>query len=143
MLREYPLAPLVGVGCLVVDDQGRVLLVKRGQEPGKGLWSIPGGLLRVGERLEQAAMREVQEETGIRIQIEELLGVFECIERDEQGRVRFHYVLIDYLARPVGGVLRPGSDALDARFFVAEEALRLSLTRSTRKLLERFLASRQ
>ncbi len=107
--REFPVAPLVGVGAVVVE-QGRVLLVQRGTEPAKGKWSIPGGLIDVGESLREAVAREVREETGLLVEPLELIELLDRIHRDGD-RVRYHYVIADYLCRVVGGTLLAASDA--------------------------------
>jgi 8-oxo-dGTP diphosphatase len=107
--REFPVAPLVGVGAVVVE-QGRVLLVQRGTEPAKGQWSIPGGLIDVGESLREAVAREVLEETGLVVEPVELIELLDRIHRDGD-RVRYHYVIADYLCRVVGGRLLAASDA--------------------------------
>jgi ADP-ribose pyrophosphatase YjhB (NUDIX family) len=107
--REFPVAPLVGVGAVVVE-QGRVLLVQRGTEPAKGQWSIPGGLIDVGESLREAVAREVHEETGLFVEPVELIELLDRIHRDGD-RVRYHYVIADYLCRVVGGRLVAASDA--------------------------------
>ncbi len=114
MQREFPSAPLAGVGAVVVE-QGRVLLVRRGTEPMKGRWSLPGGLLELGEPLAEGVAREVREETGLEV---EVLGLVELLDRiyREGARVRYHYVIADYLCRVVGGELRAGSDADAARW---------------------------
>ena len=109
MQREYPETPLIGVGAVVVEG-GRVLLVRRGSEPLKGEWSLPGGLVELGESLEAALIREVGEETGLIVQPLELIELLDRIHRDGQ-RVRYHYVIADYLCRVTGGQLRAASDA--------------------------------
>jgi 8-oxo-dGTP diphosphatase len=114
MQREFPSAPLVGVGAVVVD-QGRVLLVRRGTEPLKGHWSLPGGLVELGEGLLDAVIREVREETGLIVEPLELIELLDRIHRDEK-RVRYHYVIADYLCRVTGGALRAASDAEDVRW---------------------------
>jgi 8-oxo-dGTP diphosphatase len=114
MQREFPSAPLVGVGAVVVD-QGRVLLVRRGTEPLKGHWSLPGGLIELGEGLLEAVIREVREETGLIVEPLELIELLDRIHRDEK-RVRYHYVIADYLCRVMGGSLRAASDAEDVRW---------------------------
>ena len=107
--REFPAAPLVGVGAVIVQ-QGRVLLVQRGTEPARGRWSIPGGLIEIGESLTDAVIREVREETGLHVEPIELIELLDRIHRDGD-RVRYHYVIADYLCRVVGGTLHAASDA--------------------------------
>jgi len=109
MQREFPDAPLVGVGAVVVDD-GRVLLVRRGNEPLKGHWTLPGGLLEVGEPLLNGVVCEVREETGLTVEPVELIELLDRIHREDE-RVRYHYVIADYLCRVSGGALRAASDA--------------------------------
>ncbi len=114
MLREFPEAPLVGVGAVIVYE-GRVLLVQRGREPLKGHWSLPGGLLELGESLLSGVAREVQEETGLLVEPIELIELLDRIHRDGD-RVRYHYVIADYLCRVKGGVLKAASDADNVRW---------------------------
>ena len=114
MHREFPLVPLVGVGAVVVHE-GRVLLVRRGHEPLKGQWSLPGGLLELGEPLTGGVVREVKEETGLMVEPIELVELLDRIHRDGE-RVRYHYVIADYLCRVVGGELKAASDADEARW---------------------------
>lgn len=109
MQREFPESPLVGVGAVIVD-RGRVLLVRRGHEPLKGKWSLPGGLLELGEALTAGVIREVQEETGLTVETIELVELLDRIHRDGE-RVRYHYVIADYLCRVAGGELKAASDA--------------------------------
>lgn len=116
--REYPRAPIVGVGAVVVDA-GRVLLVQRGREPLKGKWSLPGGMLELGESLHEGVVREVEEETGLQVEPLELLELLDRIVREqtpEGERVRFHYVIADYLCRVTGGTLKAASDAAAVRW---------------------------
>ena len=130
MKREYPESPLVGVGAVIVDDhreESRVLLIRRGTAPLLGEWSLPGGVLECGETLREAVVREAREETGLVVETGEMLGVYERVIRGEQGRVRYHYVLIDFLCRPVGGDLKAGSDAADVRWFMRDELPALNL----------------
>lgn len=112
--RLYPDKPLVGVGVLIRDDD-KYLLIKRAAEPDAGLWSIPGGMVELGERAKEAAKREALEETGLEVEIVDVLGVVDKIVGDGD-RVKFHFVIVDYLAHPVGGSLEASSDALDARW---------------------------
>ncbi len=112
MRRQYPEAPLIGVGAIVFDDHGRVLLVQRGKPPRRGMWSIPGGLLEVGEKLIDAVQREVREECSIEIEVGEMVLIYEPIFHDGEGRIEYHYVLVDYWARHVSGVALANDDAL-------------------------------
>ena len=118
--RLYPEKPVVGVGALIQDGE-RYLLIKRAAEPDAGFWSIPGGLVEVGEKAEDAAVREAKEETGLDVEVVELLGVVDKIVRDEDSLIKFHFVIVDYLVTPKGGMLRAASDALEARWAKAEE----------------------
>jgi 8-oxo-dGTP diphosphatase len=124
--REYPEAPIIGVGAVVIDE-GNVLLVRRGQEPLKGEWSLPGGALELGETLEQGVVREVCEETGLIVAPAGIVEVLDRITLDRiflgepSGRVRYHYVLVDFLCHVAGGTLRSGSDAEEARWAPREE----------------------
>ena len=140
MRRRYPLHPLVGVGAIIIE-KGRVLLVKRARAPLLGHWSIPGGVLELGEGLRQAAEREAREETGLVVQATELLGVFERILLDGRDRTRYHYVLVDFLCRRMGGRLRAAADDADARWFGPLELEKLELPDDTRQVIR--LAIRQ
>ncbi len=111
--RTYPDRPFVGVGAVIVDGD-RVVLIKRRFEPLQGQWSLPGGAVEVGETLEGCVVREMREETGLEVEVGPVIEVFDRITRDEDSRVRYHYVLVDYLCWPIGGALQPGSDVTDA-----------------------------
>jgi 8-oxo-dGTP diphosphatase len=126
MKREYPESPLVGVGAVIVQDQ-RVFLIRRGQAPLLGEWSLPGGVLECGETLREAVVREAREETGLVVETGEMLGVYERVIRGDDGRVRYHYVLIDFLCRPAGGELEAASDAADVRWFTRDQLPALNL----------------
>jgi 8-oxo-dGTP diphosphatase len=136
MKREYPDRPLVGIGAVVIAD-ARVLLIKRGQPPLRGEWSIPGGVLELAETVRDAAVREVLEETGLTVEPGELLGVFDRVIRDDEGRVRYHYVLIDFLCRPVSGEVRAGDDADQAGWFTQPEVSQLPLAKDTAEVIRR------
>ena len=138
MNREYPDRPLVGVGAVIVQDN-RVLLVRRGQAPLLGEWSLPGGVLECGETLREATIRETREETGLDVETGVLLGVYDRVIRSEDGRVRYHFVLIDFLCRAVAGNLKAGSDAADVRWFESAELDGLNLPRDTRDVIEKGL----
>lgn len=130
MRREYPDAPIAGVGAVVVRDgpegQKQVLLIRRAQEPLKGEWSLPGGAVELGETLEEAICREVLEETGLVVETVDVVQAFDRISRDTEGRVRYHYVLIDYLCRVVGGSLACATDALEGRWATANDLVGLT-----------------
>ena len=136
MKREYPDAPIVAVAAVVLDGD-RILLVKRAGEPGRGRWSIPGGVVKLGERLREAVVREVEEECGILVEVMDLLDVVETIVRDEEGRVRFHYVIVDFLARPLSGQLRASDDALEAAWVRLDDVPKMDITRTLGRLLEK------
>lgn len=134
--RLYPEKPIVGVGVLIRDEE-RYLLIKRAAEPDAGLWSIPGGLVEVGEKVAEAAVREAREETGLEIGIIDVLGVVDKIMRDGTDKVKYHFVIVDYLAALKGGSLEPASDALDARWVKAEEFPNYELSPTLVELLKR------
>ncbi len=134
MKREYPDAPLVGVGVIIVED-GRVLLVKRGHAPLAGEWSIPGGVLEVGETLREAAIREALEETCLAVETADLLGVYDRVLRDHDGRTLYHYVLIDFLCRRVAGEARASGDADEVSWFTSEEIGKLKLAEDTAEVI--------
>jgi len=139
--RRYPARPLVGVG-VVVRREETVLLVRRAHPPRAGEWSIPGGLVRLGELVEEAARREVREETGLELGPLELVAVVDSIERDGAGRVRYHYVLVDFTAEVAGGVLRAASDAAEARWVPLAELDARPLWARTREVIRRAFARR-
>jgi len=132
---EYPAGPQPAVGVIVFRDD-KVLLVKRADPPGQGLWAIPGGRVNLGETLKETAKREVREETGIIISPKEPIYTFEVIERDDEGGIRFHYVIIDLLAEYLSGVPNPGTDAIEARWISSGELKELPVTKTTRQLLK-------
>ena len=133
--NSYPEIPKVAVGAVVFKD-GRVLLVRRGQPPSEDLWAIPGGSVEIGETLQEAAEREIHEETGITISAGEPVFTFDVIDRDPSGRIRFHYVIIDLAADYVSGNLKAGDDAAEVRWVTAHEMKALKMSAPTVKLLE-------
>jgi ADP-ribose pyrophosphatase YjhB (NUDIX family) len=120
MKREYPDRPLIGVGAIIID-RGRALVVRRATEPLKGEWSIPGGVLELGETLRAGVAREAQEETGLDVRPIEVLDVYDRIVRDEHGKTRYHYVLIDYLCEVQGGEARAASDVSEVKWITRAE----------------------
>ncbi len=115
MARDYPEAPVAAVGGVVIDD-GAVLLVRRAFPPRQGEWSLPGGRLELGESLADGVAREVREETGLDVDVGVVVDVFDRVHRDEAGRIRYHFVIVDFLCRPCGGTLAAGDDAADVRW---------------------------
>ena len=138
MRREYPEAPIVAVG-VVVKRGDEVLLVRRLNEPSKGRWSVPGGVVELGETIREAARREVQEECGLEVKPGEVVAVVDTIVRDEEGRVRFHYVIVDLLAEYLGGQLTPASEMSEARWVRREELTELDVTEKALQLLRQAL----
>ncbi len=133
--NDYPGNPRVAVGAVVFKDE-RVLLVRRGQPPAEDLWAIPGGCVEIGETLQEAAEREIREETGIRIRAAKPIYTFDVIERDRSGRIRFHYVIIDLAADYVSGEPSAGDDAVEARWVSPGEINALAVSAATLKLLK-------
>jgi 8-oxo-dGTP diphosphatase len=134
--REYPERPIVGVGAVIVDS-GRVVLIRRRYEPLAGQWSLPGGTLELGETLESGTAREMLEETGLVVDIGPVIEVFDRIMYDDEKRVRYHFVLVDYLCWPVSGELRAGSDVDEAVFAAPEELAGYGLTKKATAVIER------
>ena len=136
--RLYPERPVVGVGAVIVED-GRVVLIRRRFEPLAGQWSLPGGTLELGETLEAGVAREMAEETGLVVEVGPVVEVFDRIMLDDTRRVRYHFVLVDYLCWPLGGELRAGSD-VDAAVFAAPGDLEpYHLTKKATAVIERGL----
>ena len=136
--REYPERPIVGVGAVIVRD-GRVVIVRRRYEPLAGRWSLPGGMLELGETLEAGVAREMQEETGLDVEVGPVIEVFDRILLDDTRRVQYHFVLVDYLCWPVGGELRAGSDVDDAMFVAPGDLGPYDLTVKARAVIDRAL----
>jgi mutator protein MutT len=137
--RLYPDQPVVGVGAVILD-QGKILLEKRKNEPGRGKWTIPGGLVELGETLEHAIVREVEEETCLECEKGEkprLLDVVDNIDLDEKGKVKYHFVIIDYLVKVTGNVFKAASDAEDLRWVPFDEVEKYDLTSSFRVFFRR------
>jgi ADP-ribose pyrophosphatase YjhB (NUDIX family) len=141
MSREYPDYPRVGVGAVILHED-KVLLVRRGQSPSFGKWSLPGGLVELGETTIEAIAREILEECGIKIQVVDVAGVITRVVKDDAGRVRYHYVLVDYLAYPDSLDVVDGSDAGDARWFEIEGVANLDTTQGLLDMIRRAEALR-
>ena len=139
--REFPDAPRVGVGAAILDGD-RVLLVKRGQPPSQGKWSVPGGLVHLGERIEDALRREVMEECGVAVRLIGLCGVIDRVRLApgrgaDPERVHYHYVIIDYVAAIEAGVPRAGSDAAEVRWVPIAELHRYDTTDGLAAMVDR------
>jgi 8-oxo-dGTP diphosphatase len=140
--REYPERPMVGVGGVIIDD-GRALLIRRGSEPLRGEWSIPGGSLELGETLEEGVARELWEETGLRVRVLELLEVFDRIyfgNGENTARPRFHFVIVDFLCERIAGEPLAGSDVTDVAFAREDELPKYGLTETATRVLEKAFA---
>jgi mutator protein MutT len=134
--RFYPSQPVVGVGAIIICN-GKILLVKRRGEPGKGRWSIPGGIVELGETVEEAVIREVKEETGLDVAEPELIDVVDNIVQDEEERVKWHFVILDFFVKVRGGKLRASDDAEEIRWVPLDEAKKYDLTKTFRSFLQR------
>uniref|UniRef100_A0A7C2V9T7 NUDIX domain-containing protein n=1 Tax=Ignisphaera aggregans TaxID=334771 RepID=A0A7C2V9T7_9CREN len=144
MSRTYPAYAIAAVGAIVISE-GRILLVKRNAEPGRGLWSIPGGAIEPGESIYEAARRELVEETGVDALPLGIIGIVNVVVKDSSNRTRYHYVILDVLfdEKSIRGVLRPGGDALDVAFIPIEQAVdNASVSRTTRALLRKIVHSK-
>jgi len=139
-MREFPERPLVGVGAVIIE-QDRILLVKRANEPNKGKWSVPGGLVRTGESLIDALKREIREEVGVEIEVDDVACVGEEIFRN--GEVRFHYVIIDFFARIIEGCVRPGSDAQEIKWVPINEVDKIETVDFVKELVSSISKGRE
>ena len=137
--ERYPDGPRVAVGAVVFKDDA-VLLVRRGKAPNDGLWAIPGGSVKLGETLQQAAEREILEETGIRVRAGLPIYIFDVVDRDVDGRIRYHYVIADLVAEYVEGSPQANDDALEARWVMPDELQTLPVSETTAELLQRHFA---
>ena len=139
MKREYPDRPIVGVGAVIID-RGRVLLVKRGSPPMLGQWTIPGGVVELGETLRSAAEREAQEETGLTVHVGEVIEVIDRILPGDDGRTQFHYVLIDFLCSVVQGEAQAGSDAAEVAWAAENELEKFKLEKKALEVIREAFA---
>ena len=142
MKRDYPEHPIIGVGAVIVRGE-RALLVRRATKPLKDEWSVPGGVLELGEKLRVGAAREALEETGLTVEVGEVLDVFDSIFPDADGRTQYHFVLIDFLCRPLAGEAKAGSDVSDVRWVREDELANLKLRDSIADVVRKGLASAQ
>jgi 8-oxo-dGTP diphosphatase len=126
-VRSFPDRPILGVGAVIIQD-GRVLLVQRAHEPLAGQWSLPGGAVEVGETLREAVVREVREETGLDVDVGALVEVVDRVQHAEDGRVEYHFVVVDYVCTPTGGVLAPASDASDVSWATSADLIRYAVS---------------
>ena len=134
--RLYPENPIVGIGAVIVKGN-KVLLIKRAGDPGRGLWSIPGGLVELGEKIKDAVRREVKEETGLDVRVGEIADVTEIITRDEEGKVKYHFVIVDFFAEVLRGELKPSSDALEAKWVEFKDLRKYRLTETVERLFKK------
>ena len=140
MKRDYPEHPIIGVGAVIVR-RDEALLVRRATEPLKDEWSVPGGVLELGEKLRVGVAREALEETGLTVEVGEVLDVFDSIFPDPGGRTQYHFVLIDFLCRPIGDEAKAGSDVSEVRWVKEDEFAALNLRESIAEVVRRGLAS--
>ena len=136
LTREYPTRPLVGVGAVVVCDR-KLLLAKRGSAPGRNQWSIPGGMVRLGETVCDAVVREVKEESNLDVEVDHLIDVVDIMEQDAASKFRYHFVILDFFTRLRGGALHEGSDVREVRWVPLNEVESYELTKSFREFFER------
>jgi 8-oxo-dGTP diphosphatase len=134
--RLYPKQPLIGVGAVITCD-GKILLEKRKYDPGKGKWSIPGGIVELGENVEQTVVREVKEETGLDVEKPNHIDVVNNITRDSNGEIKYHFVIIDYFVKLKGGILKAASDAEELRWVTFDEVEKYVLTKTFREFFQR------
>jgi 8-oxo-dGTP diphosphatase len=133
--REYPERPVAGVRIVVLDGD-KVLLVRRGKPPRRYTWSLPGGVVELGERLSDAARREIKEETGLDVEVGECLNAVDSVTRDDHDKIQFHYVLVDFLAKPASHGIRASSDVLDVKWISSNELGAMNLPRGLLKTVE-------
>ena len=138
MSREYPKHPIPGVAATIIHNNN-ILLALRGKPPSKGMWGLPGGVVEVGETLEEAVIREVKEETSVEVEPIELITIFDTIRKDEEGKVKTHFILFEYLCRYLGGQVKAASDAPDARWVSLDELNSINIMSSTKRFIQKTL----
>ena len=136
MEREYPDRPVLGVGGVIFNNE-KVLLVVRGKEPGYGRWSIPGGVIELGETIKEGLLREIMEETGLEVEIGGMVEVLEWVSRDENDRIKYHYVLVDYWCKCLSVEINPSSDVLDAKWVLLSEISNYDLPLATLEVINK------
>lgn len=136
MKREYPSLPVVGVGA-VVCKEGKMILVRRGSAPGRDKWSIPGGIVELGEKIRETVVREVREECTLEVEAASLIDVVENLIPDREGRLRYHFIILDFFTKLIGGNIKSGSDALDARWVPLNKVEDYDLTQTFREFFQR------
>ena len=141
MRREYPKSPIVAVGAIILQDS-RIVLVRRGNEPSPGLWTFPGGAIELGEPIREAVRREVLEETGLAVDVGELFTAIDHVVPGARGRPRYHYVIVDFMARPLGGALRAGDDVDGACWASLADLDRLEMTEKAGQIARQLLGGR-
>ncbi|MBN2089373.1 NUDIX hydrolase [candidate division KSB1 bacterium] len=133
------MTPLLGVG-VVVKNGDSILLIQRAKEPKKGLWALPGGMVNLGEPIRSAAIREVKEECSIDIELQDIVSVIDLIDKDTDGKIKYHFVLIDFLAEYVAGELQPASDALDAAWISPADLSNYNIPELTKKVINKVIS---
>lgn len=142
MSRRYPKRPMVGVGA-VIFRENRVLLVQRGREPALGKWSVPGGLVELGESLEDAVRREVMEEVGLEVAVKDMIVALDRVILDDSGRIEYHYILLDFLCESASGEPRPATDVRDCAFVPLDALSAYTLTSGTEEVIRRAFSQRE
>ncbi len=139
MKKEYPKQPIVGVGAIIIHD-GKMLIVKRGSDPGKGKWSVPGGLVELGETVKEAVEREVLEECNLKVEASHLIDIVDDIIRDKNGRIKYHFIILDFFAKLRGGKLKPNSEIIEAKWVPIDEVEKYDLTNTFKEFMKRNLS---
>jgi len=137
--KEYPKQPIVGVGAIIIHN-GKMLIVKRGSDPGKGKWSVPGGLVELGETVKEAVEREVLEECNLKVEASHLIDIVDNIIRDKNGRIKYHFIILDFFAKLRGGKLKPNSEIIEAKWVPIDEVEKYDLTNTFKEFMKRNLS---
>ena len=140
--REYPKHPIPGVAATIIHEN-RILLALRGKPPSQGMWGLPGGVVEVGETLEEAVVREIKEETSVDVEPIKLITIFDTIRRDKEGRIKTHFILFEYLCKYLGGEVKAASDAPDARWISLDALDSIDIMHSTRRFIQKTLKTHE